>query len=148
MGVHIVTGLLMTGIFLPALPAIASEPAPVQLAQVIIRERVIIRVPAQPAPVQPMQPIKWKEKSAGRCIMMTGVAGAAMVDLRRIDLVLRDGRRFRTQFDGPCPALDFYSGFYVKNTGDGQLCAGRDAIHARSGGQCTIKRFRRLVRDK
>jgi len=47
-----------------------------------------------------------------------------------------------------CPALDFYSGFYLRPSADGQVCADRDTVHARSGGQCGIERFRTLVPRK
>jgi hypothetical protein len=47
-----------------------------------------------------------------------------------------------------CQAIDFYSGFYVKATKDGQVCEDRDSIHSRSGGECAIGKFKTLVPAK
>jgi len=57
----------------------------------------------------------------------------------------RGGDRVRATFDRDCPGLDFYSGFYLKPSADGQICADRDMIRTRSGDSCEISGFRRLV---
>jgi hypothetical protein len=57
--------------------------------------------------------------------------------------VLASARRVRAEFDEDCPALDFYGGFYLRPE-DARVCAGRDAIHSRMGGSCTIERFKLL----
>ena len=119
----------------------------VRLAQVIIRERVIIRVPARPAPAQPPR-VTWKEKKAPRCLPMAGVAGAAVIEEDSVDLILKGGRRIRARFESSCPALDYYSGFYIMPSKDGQICADRDSIHTRAGGECQITRFRLLVPER
>ncbi len=41
-------------------------------------------------------------------------------------------------FARDCPALSFYQGFYYRRSQQGALCAGRDVIVARSGGECPI----------
>ncbi|MDB5682754.1 MAG: hypothetical protein JWM75_452 [Sphingomonas bacterium] len=115
--------------------------APIQFAQLIIRERLVVRVPAKRVPPT----IKWKTKRAPRCMSAEGMAGAAVMGPDSIDLIARGGQRIRAELQSACPALDFYGGFYLKPSADRKLCAGRDSIHARSGGACEIKRFRKLV---
>ncbi|MBY8820770.1 hypothetical protein K7G82_00605 [Sphingomonas colocasiae] len=119
---------------------------PERYAQVTIRERVIIRVPTRQS--APAKPIKWKEKKAPRCISLNALAGAAITGEDSVDLILRGGTRLRARLDRDCPALDFYSGFYIKPTRDRRICADRDTIHARSGGQCEINSFKTLVPDR
>lgn len=118
--------------------------APAQYAQLIIRERVIVRVPARPVPVAPAR-IKWKEKRGPRCIPMASVGGAAVIERDSVDLMLKGGQRVRARFESSCPALDYYSGFYIMPSADAQICADRDSIHTRAGGECQITRFRKLV---
>lgn len=141
----------MPALLLLAAGAVGANPERqddrVQFAQVIIRERVIIRVPATPAPAAPAR-LKWKEKKAPRCLPMGGVAGAAVVEPDSVDLIFKGGQRVRARFESSCPALDYYSGFYILPTGDGRICAGRDSIHTRAGGECQIERFRTLIPDR
>ena len=92
-------------------------------------------------------PQRWVEKRGPKCIA-AGDLGGAIVGSRTVDLVLRGGERVRATLDGDCPALDFYSGFYLKPSADGQICAGRDTIRSRSGDSCEISGFRRLVMKK
>ena len=40
--------------------------------------------------------------------------------------------------DQECPALSFYQGFYYRRSKANIMCAGRDVIGARSGGECPI----------
>lgn len=126
------------------LPGAAAAPRAdrVELAQIIVHQRIIVRVPATTR-VPPI--VRWKQKRGPRCIAADGFAGAAVMAPDSIDLLARGGQRVRAELEDACPALDFYSGFYLTPSPDRQLCAGRDAIHARSGGECQIKRFRRLV---
>ena len=49
---------------------------------------------------------------------------------------MADHSRWRMNFDAACPALSFYQGFYYRRAVAGRLCAGRDAVIARSGGSC------------
>ena len=121
--------------------------APAQYAQLIIRERVIIRVPARPVPVAPAK-TKWKEKRGPRCIPMASVGGAAVIERDSVDLILKGGQRVRARFESSCPALDYYSGFYIMPSADARICADRDSIHTRAGGECQITRFRKLVTGK
>lgn len=123
--------------------AVAPGTGSVQYAQLIIRERVIVRVPARPVPVVPPG-LKWKEKRGPRCVPMANVGGAAVVEPKSVDLMLKGGQRVRAQFESRCPALDYYSGFYIMPSADAQICADRDSIHTRAGGECQITRFRQL----
>ena len=115
--------------------------ARVGLTQLVIRERVVVRVPARPA----VPLTRWRTKRAPRCISAEQLAGAAFMSPDSIDLITRGGTRTRVELESACPAIDFYSGFYLTPSDDHQICAGRDAVHARSGGECAIKRFRKLV---
>ena len=76
------------------------------------------------------------------------LTGAAIDREGEVDLVIGGTRRMRAKLDDDCPTLDFYRGFYLKPTPDGQLCAGRDALRSRSGAYCAITRFRMLVPKK
>lgn len=135
---------------------IAGQPAPraspgdgretIEYAQVTIQQRVIVRVPMQA--VRPPKPVKWKEKRGPKCAPMDGVAGAAVVKPDSVDILYRGGLRLRAELEDECPALDYYNGFYIAPTKDRQICAGRDSLHSRSGGECGIERFRRLEPDK
>ena len=121
------------------------------ITSVTIQQRMIIRVPrlapgrlpvgasatAAPAP-------RWKEKKADKCVTLVSLAAAAVTTPDSVDLLLNGGKRLRARFGSKCPALDFYSGFYVKMAKDGKVCAGRDSIRARSGGECRIRQFRAL----
>ncbi|MGD5652421.1 hypothetical protein QUT03_22665, partial [Xanthomonas citri pv. citri] len=137
----------------PADPTPESAfPESLELAQVTIRERVIIRVQTlaprlAPAP-RKIKPIKWKERKAKRCVAVSTLATASVNDRNSVDLVLRSGDRLRAKLESDCPALDFYSGFYLKPNPDGKICADRDMIFSRSGGQCEITAFRSLVPER
>jgi hypothetical protein len=132
-----------------------AEPLPLRYAQITVRERVIIRVPTRPPPppanvraqkrVNPPKRVKWREKNAPDCIQTSLLAAASVTAHDHIDLFLRGGARMRIKLDRSCPALDFYSGFYLKPTKDGRICADRDFVRTRSGGQCEIVAFKRLV---
>jgi hypothetical protein len=134
----------MLALLVAAAPAGGSRAGEsVEFAQLIIRQRLVVRVPATKLPPT----IKWKEKRAPKCMSAEGLAGAAVVEPDSIDLIARGGRRFRVELDSACPGIEFYRGFYLVPSPDRMICAGRDAIHARSGGKCQIKRFRKLVPD-
>jgi hypothetical protein len=125
-----------------AIPA-AADPRPVRVAQITVEQSLIVRVPRR----IPAKPLRWKTKKGPKCVAMSAIAGAAVVAEDAIDLVLKGGQRLRAQFSSNCPALDYYSGFYILPTDDGKICADRDMIRTRSGGQCEIERFRKLLLD-
>jgi hypothetical protein len=133
-------------------PVPVPQTAGADLAQVTLRERIIIRIPSAPSPVAaPLPkvvaapPVRWKEKKGPKCIAANQLGGAVVGATDSIDLVLKGGARLRTQIDGDCAGLGYYGGFYLRPSSDGQVCAGRDSIRTRSGDTCKIKRFRTLV---
>ena len=114
------------------------------LAQVTVRQHIIIRVPRGQNRVPASSGlIHWREGAGLRCIPARAVAGA-MPNANMVDLVLRDNRRVRARLGGRCMALDYYRGLYVDANPDGQICAQRDAIRSRMGGQCEIVQMRML----
>jgi hypothetical protein len=140
----------------PAPPGDGRKPAPVvvgpsRIAQVRIQQHVVIRVPRPDtvrrvsAPAAPLPPIAWVEKDSDKCVKIQSLAGATITRPDSVDLFLSGGKRVRARLGNECPALDFYTGFYVKPTKDGMVCAKRDVFRSRSGGECRIKAFRTLV---
>jgi hypothetical protein len=116
-------------------------------AQLTVRQQIIVRVPQHGRPIQPAGAslIQWREGRGPRCVPARAVAGATALGRNSVDLVLRDNSRIRARLDSSCPGLDFYRGFYVNGTEDGMICADRDAIRSRMGGQCQIDQFRSLT---
>jgi uncharacterized protein YcaQ len=136
---------------LAPVPGDLSPADPIQFAQVMIREQILIRVPARirAAPNGPLpQPVEWKESRGPKCVPMKAIAGATLLSQSSFDLVLRDRTRIRAKLEKSCPALDYYYGFYIRPTTDGQICADRDSVRSRMGGQCEIDRFRTLKAEK
>ena len=116
------------------------------VAQLSIHQRIVIRIPATPgARAIPVPPTRWKEKHGPKCVAVRSLAGAIVNDDDEVDLILQGGARVRAHLDDDCPALRYYSGFYLKPQSDGQVCAKRDDIRSRSGGACRISSFRALV---
>lgn len=137
--------MIAAAALLLALAAAAEKPSPPQVyAQVTVRHGVILRIPRRP---EQQAQTKWRERNAPECIPAQWLAGAIPKG-DHIDLLLRGGSRMRAELESRCPAIDFYSGFYVKPGPDGKICEDRDAIHARSGGKCGIERFRSLVPER
>jgi hypothetical protein len=89
--------------------------------------------------------MEWKEKKAPKCVAMRNILGMQAAQRDSIDIITRQKQRLRAQLNRGCRALDFYAGFYMQGTKDGQLCEDRDQIHARTGAKCEIDKFRLLV---
>ncbi len=136
--------------------------------QVRIEQRVIIRVTPRDAgrdalapqilPLQPMQPIvqplvppprstsvRVRERKAGKCMPALGIAAVQPITDGRLMFYMRDRRMLAAGLEKACSARDFYLGFYMSKTADGQLCVGRDAIHSRAGTTCKLKDVREYV---
>lgn len=143
----------------------AAAPGPLlagggQIAQVIIEQRVIIRVPMQrpgarhpggppPHPAPPPSPHgRWTEAPGPRCVAIRKIVAASVTSARGVDLLVEGDRRLRARLGRECRAADLYSGFYIRPSKDGALCAGRDRILARSGMDCEITAIKRLVPGK
>ncbi len=111
-----------------------------------IRQQFIIRVQRGPRMSVPAGAarIDWEESRGPRCVSADRIAGATLLGQSSVDLVLRDSSRVRARLEQRCPALDYYYGFYVNATPDGRICAGRDVIRSRVGGECRIDEFRAL----
>jgi hypothetical protein len=141
-------------LLLMTLPTAAGEPTPaepIQFAQVMVREQILIRVPGRARGRQARAvsaPVNWKESRGPKCLSMRTIAAATLLSQNSFDLVLRDRSRIRAKLEKSCPALDYYYGFYIRQTPDGQICADRDSIRSRMGGQCGIERFRTLKAEK
>jgi hypothetical protein len=112
------------------------------VTRLIVQDEVILRVPVQRRPLLPQ--FEWIEKKGPKCVPVADIQRALLSGSEQVDFVLADRSRIRAQFGEGCPALDFYAGFYLQPQ-DERLCAGRDAVHSRIGGSCTIERFRTLV---
>lgn len=145
--VHYSKGFILFHSVLLLLVAPAAEP--VELAQLTIERRVIIRVPMAkkeraPAPVAPSRD-EWEERKGPRCIALRSIRAASIVVRNGVDLILTDGHRYRARMERGCDSVGFYSGFYVEPDDDGSLCSGRDELQARSGMSCEIDSFRRLI---
>jgi hypothetical protein len=121
------------------------RPLPPQGVNVTVRQQIIIRGPTamRGAPVGE-DLIEWREGGGPRCVSARSVVGAVRLGQESVDLIFRDNSRMRARLERRCPALDFYRGFYVNATEDGLICADRDSIHSRAGGECQIDRFRSL----
>jgi len=121
----------------------AVQPAAVQtVTRLVVQDQIILRIPVQPRPIAPA--VEWIERKGPKCIPAGAIRGALLSGSEQVDFIMLNRARVRAQFDEDCPALDFYRGFYVQPR-DQELCAGRDAVHSRIGGSCTIERFKSLV---
>lgn len=122
-----------------------AAPRPAQGSITIHQQQIVVRVPAglRPPP-PPATPIRWEEHRGPRCIPWAQILGAVQLGQSSVDLVLRDRTRLRARLERRCPALDYYRGFYLPATPDGLICADRDSVRSRTGGQCEIDQFRTL----
>ena len=126
--------------------ATPSAPADgVEFAQVTVRQQIIVRMPPRPVQAAGASLVQWRESRGPRCVQARAVMGATALGRSSVDLVMRDNRRVRARLESSCPGLDFYQGFYVNGTADGLICADRDSIRSRMGGQCEIDQFRTLT---
>lgn len=112
-------------------------------AQIIIRERIIIRVPSRhPSTDRPMLYADREPAGRGpRCIPIAPIRsavasgdGALLVDLGRRGL-------YWAGLGRGCRSMDFHGGIYIAPAPDGLFCAGRDLLRARSGASCMVSRF-------
>jgi hypothetical protein len=109
--------------------------------------RVIIRIPPKPAPAsnRRSEPTRWKEQKIGKCILMDRLVGSRPGPRESLEILTRDGNVIRAYLGDGCLAREFYAGAYVERSADGKLCIDRDLLHARTGAQCEIDKFRLLV---
>lgn len=96
---------------------------------------------SQPRPAQ----TRMRERKAGKCMPASGIAAVQPITDGRLMFYMRDRRMLAAGLEKACSARDFYLGFYMSKTSDGQLCVGRDAIHSRAGTTCKLKDVREYV---
>jgi hypothetical protein len=110
-------------------------------------QRVIIRIPPKPAPApaKRSEPVKYEEKKIGKCLLMDRLIGSRPGPKETLEILTRDGHLIRAYLGDGCLAREFYAGAYVERSADGKLCVDRDLLHARTGAQCEIDKFRQLV---
>ncbi|HKT86712.1 MAG TPA: hypothetical protein VJQ77_11585 [Novosphingobium sp.] len=90
---------------------------------------------------------RFAERKIGKCLPMAGIAGVQPNGSNRLLLFMRDQRVVSAELERACRARDFYLGFYLARTSDGQLCVDRDTLLSRSGMNCKLTRIRQLVAD-
>jgi len=127
----------------PAAPAPEPRMEGIELAQLSFRSHIVVRVQTSQLAMVPESSLR--EKKGPKCIAAGDILAAAVLARSSVDLVLRGGYRMRVRFSASCPGLDYYSGFYAVPAADGKLCADRDVIRDRAGGECEIDKFRQLV---
>jgi hypothetical protein len=144
--------LILAGAAAFLLFAFAGEeqrrPRPVQEGGMVsVRQQLIIRVtttgmrPGMPAPASP---IEWREGRGPRCIPAARIVGFTFPSQNSVDLIFRDRTRIRARLERRCAGIDFYRSFYIRAMPDGLICADRDSIRSRTGGECEIDQFRSL----
>lgn len=118
--------------------------------QVRIEQRVVVRIsPAQPrsslvADFPRQLSTRLVERKMGKCIPLRDVLAVQTGGATKLILYMRDRQMISAQLDKACNARDFYSGFYVEPSKDGNLCVSRDELQSRSGSKCELSAFRRL----
>ena len=127
----------------PTPPAPLRDPGAIELAQLSFRSHIVVRVQTSQLAMVPEASLR--EKKGPKCIAASDILAAAVLARSSVDLVLRGGYRLRARFSANCPGLDYYSGFYAVPSADGKLCADRDVVRDRAGGECEIEKFRKLV---
>jgi hypothetical protein len=124
-----------------------ARPRPAQESGLVsVRQQLIIRVTTgiRPGPPAPATPIRWREGRGPRCIPAARIIGFTAPGESSVDLVFRDRTRIRARLERRCASLGFYRSFYIDTMPDGQICADRDSIRSRTGGECEIDQFRTL----
>jgi hypothetical protein len=122
--------------------------------QVRIEQHVTIRItPLAPAaapnmlvdlPQRETGP-RFAERNMGKCFPAAGIAGVQANGGNRLLLFMRDQRIVSAELERACSARDFYSGFYVARSTDGNICVKRDALLSRSGANCKLSKIKQLV---
>ncbi len=88
----------------------------------------------------------YAEEKLNGCIAIAGIAGVQPApEQNRLLLFMRDRRVLSVALERACNPRDYYSGFYVERSDDGQLCARRDLLQSRAGASCKVAQLSRLV---
>ncbi|MEJ2458201.1 MAG: hypothetical protein P8Y58_08645, partial [Novosphingobium sp.] len=125
--------------------------------QVRIEQRMEIRITPRAAPRMPRDMLvetpsrdvsmQFRERKIGKCLSISEIAGVKPDRGNRLLLYMRGRRLVAAELERSCRARDFYSGFYLSHTPDGQLCVDRDTLLSRSGMNCKLTRIRELVQS-
>ncbi len=123
-----------------------SPIAPMQFAQLTVRQQILVRIPVRVRQMTVKESrVDWEEKRGPKCVPARQIVAATALSQKSVDLIMRDRTRVRAKLERSCPALDYYYGFYLSPAADGRICADRDSIRSRVGGECGIDRFRTLL---
>lgn len=127
-----------------------------ELGQVRIEQRVIIRI--SPGPTSTREQLladprrqgttqtRYRQEKLKGCVAVSSIAAMEPVpEQNRLLLFMRDRRILSVALERACNARDYYSGFYVERSEDGQICARRDQLQSRTGASCSVTQFYRLV---
>ncbi|UYY76961.1 hypothetical protein [Sphingomonas sp. R1] len=142
-------GLMLMLAVPAASPAVSADPA----AEAPFQQHFTIHVPRMSVTtttviVRREAPTALIERKAKSCVEVDRIQGFTVNAGDSVDLILEDGSLLRAKLGSECPALGFYSGAYLKPTKDSRFCAGRDALHSRSGRICPVQAFKNLVRAR
>lgn len=138
----------------PVIEMIADSVRVEGAGQVRIEQQMTIRITPRAAPPRPNMLMdipdgeigpRFIERSMGRCVPVSGIAGVQAEAGNRLLLFMRDRRIVSAALERACRGRDFYSGFYLQRTPDGQLCVDRDVLLSRSGANCKLTRLRQLI---
>lgn len=120
--------------------------------QVTLEQRIIIRIPRLSGVRRPMSeinrsplPARYTTRKAGKCVAVSDIAAVQVDNGNRLLLFMRDRSIIRAELEKACLAREFYSGFYVERSEDGQMCVARDLLQARSGAKCELDEMRLIV---
>lgn len=126
-----------------------------QLGQVRIEQRVIVRItPSSPAAREQMMAdlssrsssASLREERLRGCVPLSGIIGVQPApEQNRLLLFMRDRRILSAALERACSPREYYAGFYVERSDDGQLCANRDLLQSRAGASCRVAELNRLV---
>lgn len=123
---------------------------PGAMGAVRIERRIIIRLPTlrPPANAAPLPQAKVSASLARQpttCLSLKTLKGASVDGAVGIFFITTSDSRYQATLERGCRPMDFQSGFYLGNTTDGAVCAGRDMLYARTGMQCVIASFARVL---
>lgn len=145
--------LVTSGLLLLFAPAAQPILSPWDLAGNAWQQHATVHVPRVTVTTTTIilrtpRPTAMVEKKAGDCVKVEKLAGFTVNRFDSVDLLLKDGNLLRARLGARCPALGFYSGFYVKPHSDKKICAGRDAFRSRTGRSCDVESFAKLVASR
>jgi hypothetical protein len=128
---------------------------PPLLGQVRIEQRVIVRIaPSSRAAREQMMAdvrpdssaVSYREERLRGCVAISDIAGVQPAPAQnRLLLFMRDRRVLSAALERACNPREYYSGFYVERSEDGQICANRDLLQSRAGASCRVAELNRLV---